>query len=262
MSSLKGLWPLLGSALVAGGLAVRYFLGKPIKFRNDEKKSSSKSLPTVVTYPDVFNHFLGYLQLSPTQKKLQTAISEHEWGRMASSIDESQFLAWLIKTTHSKRIVEVGVFMGSTTLAIGQVLPDDGVVYALDVSKQFTDFGAKAWHEAGVSRKIDLRLGLAVDSLKQMLDRDGDGLEGKIDFAFIDANKSDYDAYYELCLRLLRKGGIVAIDNVYWHGAILKPQKDADALAISAINDKIAQDNRVTAITIPVADGLTLCTKL
>jgi len=256
--SWKGIWPALGSALVAGGLALRYFLGAPIKFH--EKKSAAKSLPTVVTQPGVYHRFLGYLHLSKAQKQLQKAVAQHPLGIMASSIDESQFLAWIIHTTQAKRVVEVGVFMGSSTLAMAQALPDDGQIFALDVSKEFTALGAKAWKDGGVSHKIDLRLGPATDSLRQMIDRDG--LEGKLDFAFIDANKDDYDTYYELCLQLLRKGGIVAIDNVYWHGAVLSANKDSQTRAICTLSDKVASDKRVLAVTIPLADGVTLCTKL
>jgi len=179
---------------------------------------------------------------------------------MSSSPDESQFLAWLIKLTGAKKIIEVGVFVGATTLAIAEALPADGKIVALDVSEEFTSVGAKFWAAAGVDHKVDLRIAPAVDSLKNMIES---GEAGTYDFVFIDADKNNYDQYYEHSLTLLKPGGIVAVDNVFWHGKVIDESvTDPDTIAIRVLNQKISIDKRVDISMLPIADGLTLARKL
>lgn len=180
---------------------------------------------------------------------------------MMGAPDEAAFLSWLLLATGGKRVVEVGVFRGTTTLAIAKSLPSDGIVVGLDISDEFAQMGKRAWADMGVADKVDFRVGPAVDSLKQLI---AEGRQGTFDLAFIDADKENYPSYYELCLQLLRPGGIIAVDNVLWGGAVIDPpeQQEEHTKAIVAVTAKIRNDPRVHAVMLPIADGVYLCRKL
>ena len=137
-------------------------------------------------------------------------------------------------------------------------LPQDGCIVACDVSQEFTDVGRTYWEKAGVAAKIDLRIAPAIDTLDSLI---AEGQAGRFDFAFIDADKTNYDAYYERCLTLLRQGGLIAVDNVLWGGRVARPAEDDDTAAIQALNRKLQGDDRVDLSMLPISDGLTLARK-
>jgi caffeoyl-CoA O-methyltransferase len=170
--------------------------------------------------------------------------------------EEGAFLAMLVQLTGARRCVEVGTFTGYSTTAIALALPDDGRLECCDVSEEWTTIARRAWVEAGVDHKIRLEIAPATQTLDRLVAEDG---ESTYDFAFIDADKSGYDAYYERCLRLVRPGGLIAVDNVLWGGRVVDDAvDDEDTSAIRALNDKIVADDRVSMVLLPVADGITL----
>lgn len=173
--------------------------------------------------------------------------------------EQGQFMALLVQLMGARRCLEVGTFTGYSALAVAQALPPDGRLVACDVNEKTSAVARRYWQEAGVAEKIDLRLAPAVDTLDSLLSEGG---AGSFDFAFIDADKTSYDAYYERALRLLRSGGLLAVDNVLWGGAVINSsQRDPDTEAIRALNTKIASDQRVSCSLLPLGDGLTLALK-
>ncbi len=192
--------------------------------------------------------------------RLRAETAKLEDAMMQISPEQGQFMALLVETLGARRCLEVGTFTGYSALAVALALPQDGRLIACDVSEEWTSIGKRYWAEAGMAHKIDLRLGPAVETLDRLVQG---GQAGSFDFAFIDADKPNYDTYYERALTLLRPGGIVAIDNVLWGGSVIKPEKDKDpnTLAIRALNKKISADNRVTISLLTIGDGLTLARK-
>ncbi len=172
--------------------------------------------------------------------------------------DQGAFLGLLAKLIGAKRCLEIGVFTGYSALSVALALPADGKIVALDISKDFTDRARPIWKEAGVEGKIDLRIAPALESLDKMIA----GHEGPFDFAFIDADKPNYDGYYERALTLLRPGGLIAIDNVLWSGAVANPEiNDESTTALRALNKKIHGDARVDMALSTVGDGVMLARK-
>ena len=196
--------------------------------------------------------------MSQEQKELMDEISSHPRAVMMGSPDQAQFLAWLCRLISAKKVLEVGVFRGFTTLTLAQALPEDGQVVGLDISEEYAETGKKYWQRAGVTSKIDFRVGLAVESMDTLLK---EGHAGTFDLCFIDADKSNYDSYYEGALKLVRKGGVIAVDNVLWSGRILSPaaEQDDDAKAVAALNEKLVTDDRISMNMLGIADGLSLC---
>jgi predicted O-methyltransferase YrrM len=181
-------------------------------------------------------------------------------ARMQITPEQGQLMQLLVRILGAKKALEVGVFTGYSSLAVALALPSDGKVTACDVSAEWTSIGKQYWKEAGVAEKIDLHLGPGVKTLDELI---SDGQQGTYDFAFIDADKSNYDRYYERSLVLLRTGGLIAIDNVLWHGKVIDPSvNDDDTLAIRALNEKVHADARVDISMIPIGDGLTLARKI
>jgi caffeoyl-CoA O-methyltransferase len=173
--------------------------------------------------------------------------------------EQGQFMQLLVELIGAKKTLEVGVFTGYSSLAVALALPPDGKVIACDISEQFTSIAREYWKEAGVANKIELNLAPAVKTLERLV---AEGQQGTFDFAFIDADKANYDRYYESSLVLLRRGGLIAIDNVLWHSRVIDPStNDEDTIAIRAINEKLHTDERVTLSLIPIGDGLTLARK-
>jgi predicted O-methyltransferase YrrM len=178
---------------------------------------------------------------------------------MQISPEQGQFMALLVETIGARRTVEVGTFTGYSALCVALALPAGGKVIACDISEEYTAVGRRYWTRAGVADKIDLRLAPALDTLGRLLAEDG---PGSIDFAFIDADKREYDGYYEAILKLLRPGGLMAIDNVLWSGAVADPAaQDEDTRAIRALNEKLKGDSRISLSLLPIGDGLTLARK-
>ena len=169
------------------------------------------------------------------------------------------FLQMMIRSLQATRIVEVGTFTGYSTLVVAMALPDVGKVIACDVSEEWTSVGRRYWEQAGVADKIDLRLQSADRTLEELI---AAGESDTFDFAFIDADKNNYDTYYEHCLTLVRTGGVIAIDNVLWGGAVAdESRQDEDTMALKALNSKVHDDPRVDINMLPIGDGLTLAVK-
>lgn len=181
------------------------------------------------------------------------AIPQHG---MQIAPEEGAFLALMVELIGARRCIEVGTFTGYSSTAIALALPQDGQLVCCDVSEEWTSLASKYWDEAGVADKIDLRIAPAAETLDQLL---ADGEEDAFDFAFIDADKAGYDGYYERLLRLVRRGGVIALDNTLWSGKVLnKDADDEDTRALQALNVKLADDERITLCLLPVADGVTL----
>lgn len=173
--------------------------------------------------------------------------------------DQGQFMQLLVQIMQAKKTLEVGVFTGYSALWVALGLPDDGRIIACDISEEYTSVGRRYWSEAGVDHKIDLRLGPALETLDGLL---SSGQAGSFDFAFIDADKSNYEQYYERALELLRPHGLIAIDNTIWSGRVADPNaRDEDTVAIRKLNEKLSRDERVTLSMLTVGDGLTLAMK-
>jgi len=172
---------------------------------------------------------------------------------------EASLLGVLIRAIGARRVVEVGTFTGYSALSMARALPADGRLVACDVSEAYTSIARRYWAEAGVADRIDLRLGPALDTLDALL---ADGAEGTFDAAFIDADKESYEGYYERCLRLLRPGGLIMVDNVLWSGKVVDPTDERPStLAIRAFNEARARDPRIDLVMLPVRDGVSLLVK-
>ena len=198
------------------------------------------------------------LREHPAQVALREATRNHPHAVMQISPEQGQFMALLIRLVKARRTIEVGVFTGYSALSVALALPDDGKILACDISDEFTRVGVPHWQAAGVAHKIDLQLAPAINTLDARL---AAGEHGQYDFAFIDADKTSYDAYYERCLKLLRAGGLIAIDNTLWNGKVAAPSEDADTQALQALNIKLHHDERVDISMLPIGDGLTLARK-
>ena len=198
------------------------------------------------------------LREHPLQSALREATRKQPHAGMQISPEQGQFMALLVKLTGARRAIEIGVFTGYSALTVALALPEDGTLLACDISEPYTSIGRPFWEAAGVARKIDLRLAPAMQTLDACL---AAGEAGRYDFAFIDADKTAYDGYYERCLQLLRPGGLITIDNVLWSGSVAKPSTDDDTLALQALNRKIHKDERVDMSLLPIGDGLTLARK-
>jgi len=194
----------------------------------------------------------------PAQVALREATRAHPHAGMQIGPEQGQLMALLVRLIGARRCIEIGVFTGYSALTVALALPPDGYLLACDISDEYTRVGRPFCEAAGVDTKIDLRLGPALQTLDAQL-ATGDG--GAFDFAFIDADKSGYDAYFERCLRLLRPGGLIAIDNVLWSGSVARPARDADTRALQALNDKLHADERIDLAMLPLGDGLTLARK-
>lgn len=172
--------------------------------------------------------------------------------------EQGAFLALLVRLLGARQTLEIGTFTGYSALSVALALPAGGRVVALDVSREYTDRARHYWKEAGMEQRIELRLGPARETLDKMLEAG----EGPFDFVFIDADKSNYDAYYERALRLLRPGGLVALDNMLWSGGVADPSvTDPDTSALRALNAKIRADERVDMALTTIADGVMLARK-
>lgn len=193
-----------------------------------------------------------------TQLRQETA--QHSMATMQIAPDQGQFLALLVKLIAAKKTLDIGVFTGYSSLVVALALPADGKVIACDIDEEYTAIARRYWQKAGVADKINLHLAPALETLEKLI---AAGEAETFDFAFIDADKSNYDNYYELALQLVRPGGLIAIDNVLWSGRVADPQvQDNRTNKIRAFNQKLYQDQRVTLSMLAIADGLTLAMKI
>ncbi len=195
---------------------------------------------------------------APAQIRCREETAKMPMAMMQIAPEQGAFLQVLVKLTSAKKYVEIGTFTGYSALSVALAMPADGRLVALDVSKEFTDKARGYWKEAGVESKIDLRLGSGLDALDKMIAAG----EGPFDLGFIDADKSNYDGYYERVLKLLRPGGLIALDNMLWSGAVADPKvTDADTAALRALNAKIHADGRVDMALATIGDGVMLAVK-
>jgi caffeoyl-CoA O-methyltransferase len=170
--------------------------------------------------------------------------------------EQAQLMGLLVRLIDARRALEIGTFTGYSALAVALALPADGRLICCDMSEEWTAIARRYWREAGIAERIDLRLAPAADTLAELI---AAGEAGNFDFAFIDADKENYDLYYEQCLTLVRPGGLIAIDNALWHGAVADPAcNDVDTAAIRALNRKIRDDARVDMVLLAIGDGLLL----
>ncbi len=199
------------------------------------------------------------LREAPVLQRLRDETRQHPRAMMQISPEQGQFMQMLVQLMQAKKYLEIGVFTGYSSLAVAMALPADGRIVACDVSEEFTAIARRYWQEAGVADKIDLRLAPALDTLDALI---ADGWSGSFDFAFIDADKTNYDGYYEKALTLMRPGGLIAFDNVLWDGSVADPAiQDEDTVALRNLNEKLHGDERVSLSMLPIGDGLTLALK-
>lgn len=207
----------------------------------------------------LYDYLLSHsLREHPAQTALRAATRSHARGGMQISPEQGQFMALLVRLMGARKTIEIGVFTGYSALTVALALPEDGQILACDISDEYTRIARPYWEQAKVEHKIDLQLAPALTTLDARL---AAGAAGQYDFAFIDADKSAYDGYYERCLQLLRRGGLIAIDNVLWDGSVAAPAEDADTAALQALNLKLHSDQRIDLSMLPVGDGLTLARK-
>jgi caffeoyl-CoA O-methyltransferase len=207
----------------------------------------------------LYDYVLAHsLREHPAQVALREATKGHPHALMQIGPEQGQFMALLVRLAGARRAIEIGVFTGYSALTVALALPDDGYLLACDVSDEYTRIGKPCWDAAGVAHKIDLHIGPALPTLDARL---AAGEAASYDFAFIDADKTAYDAYYERCLDLVRQGGLIAIDNVLWSGSVARPAETADTRALQALNDKLHRDERIDVSLLPIGDGLTLARK-
>jgi predicted O-methyltransferase YrrM len=191
---------------------------------------------------------------SSTQKALRLYTQRLPRATMQIAPEQGQFLQLLVRLLGARRILEIGTFTGYSALAMALALPRGGRILCCDVSKEWTDIAKKYWARASVSRKIRLRLAPALETLRTA--------KGPFDLAFIDADKANYARYYERCLKLVRRGGVIAIDNTLWYGRVIDPRdRSEDTRAVRAFNRKLHRDRRVELAMVPIGDGLTLALK-
>ncbi|MEM7129807.1 MAG: class I SAM-dependent methyltransferase [Chloroflexota bacterium] len=178
--------------------------------------------------------------------------------------EQGQFMQMLVKLIGAKRVIEVGVFTGYSSLSVALAMPEDGEILACDVNPDTTAVARRYWEKAGVAHKIRLQIGPATETLQQLLEGkliDGNQA-GSFDIAFIDADKSNYATYVDLCYQLVRQGGLLIVDNVLWHGAVIDPaRQDEDTIAIRTLNSALQRDERFDLSLVPIGDGMTLLRK-
>ena len=190
---------------------------------------------------------------------LREETARHPHAMMQIAPEQGAFMGLLVRLLGARKTLEVGVFTGYSAMVVAKAMGPEGRVLALDVSEEFTAVARRHWANAGVAGRIELRLRPAAESLQELL---ATGAAETFDFAFIDADKASYDTYYEYALKLVRRGGLIAIDNVLWNGQVIDPSdQSADTIAIRALNKKVHADTRVNAVLVPIGDGLTLALK-
>ena len=205
------------------------------------------------------SYVLGHTRESAVAARLREETSKLPQANMQIGADQATFMALLVRSIGAQRCIEIGTFTGYSALAVAAALPATGKLVCCDISAEWTATARRYWLEAGIADRIDLRLAPALDTLRDLLAENG---AGQYDFAFIDADKANYGAYYEACLQLLRPGGLIALDNALWSGRVAdEDQSDADTTAIRALNAKIDIDGRVDSSLLTIGDGVMLVCK-
>lgn len=210
--------------------------------------------------PKLYEYLLAAtVRESAVLAALRKETAEHPQARMQISPEQGQFMALLVQLMGARKTLEIGVFTGYSSLAVAAALPEDGRVVACDVSEEFCAIARKYWEKAGLTHKIDLRIAPALETLDGLI---AAGECDTFDFAFIDADKSNYDNYYERSLKLVRSGGLIAVDNTLWYGRVAdETVQDNRTQKIRALNEKVRDDERVTMSLLPIGDGLLLAVR-
>lgn len=196
---------------------------------------------------------------SEQQRQLRAETAKLAAAQMQIAPEQGQFMGLLARLINARRVLEIGVFTGYSSLSVALALPDDGRIVACDISEDWADIARRYWQQAGVGHKIELRLAPALDTLEEL--RRAPTRE-PFDMVFIDADKQNYPRYYELALELVRPGGLILIDNVLWSGRVADPAvQDANTNAIRELNERLGKDDRIWLSVLPIADGLTLAVK-
>ena len=218
------------------------------------------SIKSIGLSEDLYGYMVGVgLREPDVLRELRRETADHPLVNMQISPDQGAFMAMLVRLMGARRCIEVGVFTGYSSTAVALALPPDGRLIACDINADYARIAEEAWRRAAVADRIELRLAPAVETLDALL---AEGAEGSFDFAFIDADKESYEAYYQRCLRLLRPGGMVVVDIVLWSGRVADlSQTDPDTVALREFNAERAKDQRVDLVMLPVADGLSLLRK-
>jgi len=215
-----------------------------------------------IVLPPPLTEYIRQVSLKETavQRRLREETLARPDASMLTSPEQAQFLSLLARILGARRCLEVGVFTGYTSLFIAQSLPPDGVLVACDIDAETAETARRYWREGGVEQRIDLRIAPALDTLDALL---REGHAGRFDFAYIDADKRGYLDYYERALALLRRGGVIAADNVLWSGEVATSgPHNPDLAAMLAFNERLRDDRRVSISLLPMRDGLTLALKL
>lgn len=200
--------------------------------------------------PALSGYILRHTRESDVAKRLREETEKHPRAQMITMPDQAHLLAMLVRISSARQVLEIGTFTGYSALAMAEALPEGGMLTACDVSHAYTAIARRYWQEAGVEQRITLRIGPAAETLATLP-------EASFDMAFIDADKTGYDAYYEACLKLVRRGGIILFDNMLWHGAVAdEANQERDTSALRALNAKIHADSRVDACLLTIADGM------
>jgi caffeoyl-CoA O-methyltransferase len=210
--------------------------------------------------PALYDYLLAVSLREPDiLRRLREETARHPRSQMQIAPEQGQFMALLVELLGVKKALEVGVFTGYSALAVALALPPDGMLVACDVSEEYTAIARRYWQEAGVLEQIELRLAPALETLDDLLQA---GQAETFDFAFIDADKINYEHYYERSLQLVRSGGLIVVDNVLWSGRVAEPNPEAPSTrTIQAFNAKLHADERISLSLVPIADGLTLARK-
>ena len=189
-------------------------------------------------------------------RRLREVTARQELSNMQIAPEQGQFMSLLVELTGARRIIEIGTFTGYSAICMAQAMPSDGRLLCCDVSSEWTAIARPFWREAGIVDNIDLRIAPALETLNGLL---ADGQGGRFDMAFIDADKTNYTNYYDRCLQLVRRGGLILFDNTLWGGAVADPQnRDDDTRALRELNDRLLADARISLSLVPIGDGLTL----
>lgn len=255
---------IYGATMAAAGWTLGYFWAGKGQSSGGVSSSSIKRVvaKSYENTDEVKSHCVeNSSPLTKVQKKLLEQTIDHPKAIMMGAPEIVNLNALLIRALGAKKVIDIGVFTGASSLAAALALPPDGQVIACDISEEYTRQAREYWREAGVEQKVNLCIAPAQDTLQKLLD---EGHAGTFDFAFVDADKTGYDQYYELCLKLLRTGGIVAFDNTLWSARVLAPAEECDesTLALKKLNAKLASDqDRAYVVQINVGDGYSMVLK-
>ena len=215
---------------------------------------------TIALTDDLYDYYLDVaIREDEVHRRLREETGKLENAQMQISPEQGQFMTLFVAAMGAKTALEIGTFTGYSALCIAEGLPDDGELIACDIDEEWPSFGKRYWAEAGVGHKVEFRAGPASDTLSALI---AEGREGDFDFVFIDADKRGLEDYYEKSLRLVRPGGVIAVDNTLWSGKVADPSVSDEATkSIRGFNARVIDDQRVSLSLVPIGDGLTLLRK-